>query len=246
MRELKKIKYIIAVIPILILLVVLAVWWFSKSCDNCGWLKNLTHSVGEAVTPAGKENSESLPNEKKSAQGGQGGSVQSEVNSAVLTEGVIEKMSASEFQNWIEAESKKMNQTNVNESLTEAQLKNVAQRLNANQLEQLSQNILDVNKSANDRIFSTYLLTQTMSVEGLNQLEAVAKSKVSDYGPVTPHSEAEVRNAQDLSMRYMAIDKLAQQAATDQVALEKLKNLITQAENAQVRVYAQRKFSEIR
>lgn len=243
MRELKKIKYIIAVIPILILLVVLAVWWFSKSCDNCGWLKNLTHSVGEAVAPTEKENSESLPNEKKSTQGG---SVQSEVSSAVLTEGVIEKMSASEFQNWIEAESKKMNQTNVNESLTEAQLKNVAQRLNTNQLEQLSQNILDVNKSANDRIFSTYLLTQTISAEGLNQLEAVAKSKVSDYGPVTPHSEAEVRNAQDLSMRYMAIDKLAQQAAADQAALEKLKNLITQAENAQVRAYAQRKFSEIR
>jgi len=226
---------------IFILIFVAAILWWFKSGPTGLWpLSGQSNSTGQATVST----TSSLP----SSPGASSASVGSADFNTARPEEVavaVEAMNANQFQSWVQTQAQNLNQATVNEALTESQLKKVAQHLTASQIEQLSQVSLDPNESANDRIFSVYLLTQTEGAAGAAVLGNIAQSQGKDWGSPQPHTEAELKHAQELSLRYMAVDQLARQAATDTAAFDRLKSVAKQAEMPQVRQYAQKKISEI-
>jgi hypothetical protein len=163
------------------------------------------------------------------------------VNSALISETEKEKL-----QKWILEESKNLNQPHVDTKLKDVELKKIVENYSDAQKKVILENALDTTKTANERILSSYLLGLDQSQQSIQNLGALAQKKLPDFGPVIPHSEAEIRRGQELAVRYMAIDELSQRAQTDPKALEALKKQAVDAESSEVRNYAQRILKEIK
>lgn len=158
----------------------------------------------------------------------------------------FKKMDREQFQSWVQQESKLMNSTRNNTQEIQVRLKTQAQELGPQQFESLKDFALNTQLSINERILANYLLTLSDSPQALENAIEVAKSQIPDYGPSVPHSEAEIKNTQELALRYMQIDQLYELAKTDTNARDKLKLLVTEASSEQVRNYAKKKYFELK
>ncbi len=148
------------------------------------------------------------------------------------------------IQNWILAESKVMNQPHVDTKQKDLELKKTVENYSDEEKKVILSLALDTSKTANERILAAYMTVLDQSTASVENLGQLATKALPDFGPVTAHSEAEIRRGQELAVRYMAVDELGRRASTNPQALEELKKLVTTGESAEVRGYAQRILAE--
>lgn len=158
----------------------------------------------------------------------------------------LQELTTEQLKKWVESEARPMNSTNHDTESKEVQLRGQAQTLSNEQLVTLKELAVNSHLPINDRILSAYLISLNLSDQSQEALFNVAKTAIPDFGAILPHSEAELRNSQELAIRYMQIDELFQRAKTDANAIDKLKLLAQEAESAQVRSYAQKKIKELK
>jgi hypothetical protein len=149
-----------------------------------------------------------------------------------------------QLQDWIDTESKKMDSTNHNPEEERVILQARSRTLTKEQIVYLRSVAIDFKTAMNSRILSSYLVTLNPTTLSVDTMFEIAKSPVPDFGPINPHSEAEVKHGQEMAIRYMQIDELAERAKTDANARNKLKLLAETAEDSQVRSYAARKLKD--
>ena len=138
-----------------------------------------------------------------------------------------------------------MDSTQNNSPDIEIKIRAMAQSLRKDQLEALSALILNVTLPINDRVFSNYVLSQNQTSDAVAKAGKIAGTGLPDFGPPNPHSESELKRSQELAIRYMQVDALADRAKTDSNARDNLKLLAAGAESAEVRRYASRKIKDL-
>lgn len=174
------------------------------------------------------------------------GSSPSSADQTQAQDAALMQFTAEELKKWISTEARSMNSTSLDTEAKQIELKAQAQSLQLEQLAVLSEVALDASQPINDRILSAYLISLNPTSSSLQVLSEVAKSEIPDNGPLVPHSEAELKNSQELAIRYMQIDELFERAKTDSNAYDKLSRLTDEARSAQVRSYAKKKLLEIK
>ncbi|MCC2679208.1 MAG: hypothetical protein K0R29_1784 [Pseudobdellovibrio sp.] len=146
---------------------------------------------------------------------------------------------------WLRQESAAMDMTNNDTAQVEIKLKASANTLKPEQLKDLVSKALNMNTPANQRILAAYILTLNTSEASIGAQVDLAKEPLPDLGPALPHTEAELRRTQELALRYMEVDQLAERARTDANARDKLKLLLNEAGSEEVRNYVARKLKEL-
>lgn len=162
------------------------------------------------------------------------------------TQTELRSFSPHELRQWVQRQSASMNSTDNNTEEQQILLRAQAQTLLPEQLPVLSEIAINTKMPINERIFSAFLITMNSAPQAQEALFEGAKTEVPDFGPVNPHSEAELRHTQELAIRYMQIDELFERAKTNTNARDKLKLLITEAQSAQVRSYAEKRLRELK
>jgi hypothetical protein len=158
----------------------------------------------------------------------------------------LQNFNLEQLQNWVKIEARRMDSTNNNSQEKLIELRAQAQTLAATQIKKLQELAINSELPINDRILSAYLISLNSSGLSQEALFDVAKTEIPDFGPILPHSEAELRHTQETAIRYMQVDELFQRAKKDTNALDKLKFLSQEAESAQVRSYAEKKYKEVK
>ncbi len=154
-------------------------------------------------------------------------------------------LNETQLSEWIREESKSMDMTNNDTEQVEIKMRASAKTLQSEQLKFIGMKALDVSVPANERILSAYLLTLNSNPESSEVQYNLAKEPLPDFGPVTAHSEAELRRTQEIALRYMVVDELAERAKTDANARHHLKLLLNPPSSEEVRRYVQRKIKEL-
>jgi len=149
------------------------------------------------------------------------------------------------FQDWFENEAKSMNAPRVDSAQKRRQIEARLAQLTPAQARQLLITALDTAATASERILSVYLLVEGGS-KTQSEVEALLQAPLVDHGPSTPHSVAENRNAQERSMRLMALDGLAARAAEDSKAMAALEAAASSAADRLIREHAKRRLAEVR
>ena len=151
----------------------------------------------------------------------------------------------SHFSAFIKEEAKALDRTNNQTEAKTIELRSRALRLDANEKNHLKNISINSSLPVNERILSVYILTLAADIASQNLVSEIAQTPMPDLGPINPHSEAEVKNAQELALRYMAIDKLVEnfksnppQSELAVAAMQSLQNQATQNPIPQVRKYA--------
>lgn len=157
-----------------------------------------------------------------------------------------EVMTTEQLQTWLKQESISLNSTNNRTQEQQILLNAKAGGLNSEQLKKVSEWALNIHLSINERILAAYMLGLNQSEASVDSIFEVAKAEVPDLGPISPHSEAELRHTQETAIRFMQIDELFRRAKTDSKALDKLMLLTQDAQSEQVREYAQKKLKELK
>lgn len=158
----------------------------------------------------------------------------------------LQNLNESQLRQWVETQAPTLDSTRLNTSDIELKLTAQAQILTSEQLITLKNIVLENSLPINNRIFSAYLLTLNVTEASTEQLTEVARAPTTDFGPLNPHSEAELRHSQEMALRYMQIDELFERAKTDANARDKLKLLSEQAYSAQIRSYAHKRYLELK
>lgn len=115
-----------------------------------------------------------------------------------------------QFKDFLQTEAKLLDHPKVNTDTKQTTLIERARQLDDAEKNYLKMATLNTNQPINERILSVYLLSLTTDSLSHNLINQIAQSPLPDHGPSTPHSESELRNTQELALRYMAIDKLVQ------------------------------------
>lgn len=207
-------------------------------------------SYGDTYGTAPEESSQAEPKNDKastetlSATGASQDASASSADTSAANAAIPEKLQR--LQAWLAAEAKNLDQPHVDTKQKDLELKKMIENFSEDEKKLVLNSSLDAKRPANERILSTYLLVLDQSQSSLGSLSEVASKALPDFGPVTAHSEAEIRRGQELAVRYMAIDELAKRAANFPEALETLKNIVNSAESAEIRGYAQRVLKQIK
>lgn len=147
-----------------------------------------------------------------------------------------------ELKKWIEVEGKHLEASVGNPDLKKNEIVERVKTLTPEQKNELQKIALDTTLPINSRIFAGY-------ANSLSQVSAdlyeMALSKMPTFENVQPHSADEVKRAQEYALRYMQLDELARLAVADDKSLELLRKIVIEAEDAQIRSYAERKLKEI-
>lgn len=146
---------------------------------------------------------------------------------------------------WIQQESKKLDLKDRNPQDTEKRLRLFAGQLRQNQLEQLLSTALNTTAPANEKVLSTYLMTLNSTEDSSENMKKISLEKLSISGDVQPHTVDEVKRGQELALKYMAIDELAQRARKNVADYNRLVSIANSAPDREVRDYAERKLKEI-
>ena len=151
-----------------------------------------------------------------------------------------------QLKNWIEQGFKSINLVDHNIKEVALRLKAQARTLLPEQLPLFSQMASDINFPANSRMLAAYVLILTDQPQTIESMRDLASKALPDFGPVLPHSEAELRRGQELALRYMQVDEIAERAKTDTNARDNLILLAKSAESEEVRAYALRKLKTLK
>lgn len=157
----------------------------------------------------------------------------------------FQTMNDLQIKDWIRQESRTMNSTSLNADEIQIRLRAQSQTLAPEQLTTLVKFVQDTAMPANERILAAYMLNLNSTTAGIDAMYELSAQPVVSHGVSVPHSEAELRNAQEMALRYMQVDELFARARTDSNARDKLSLLSQQAQSEQVRSYAQRKLQEL-
>lgn len=156
------------------------------------------------------------------------------------------------FKAFIQTEAKTLDNPKVNTEAKQTTLIERASQLDDVEKYYLKTATLDTNQPINERILSVYLLSLSTGSTAQSLVNEIAQTPLPDHGPSAPHSEAEIRNSQELALRYMAIDKLVQNYKSNPpdsleatIAMQDLKGHSTQNPIPQVRKYANDELSKI-
>jgi hypothetical protein len=175
------------------------------------------------------------------------GSVVSKNGDEVLAQEKVAQIST-----FVKREAKALDRTNNQTEAKTIELRRRALNLDTIEKEHLKAISVTPAEPINERILSVYLLTLTSDVESQNLVSAIAQTPVPELGPINPHSEAEVKHAQELALRYMAIDKLVDDYKTNppqsqmaMAALQRLQDQSAQNPSPQVRKYANDELNKI-
>jgi hypothetical protein len=155
-------------------------------------------------------------------------------------------LNPTQLKTWVEQDSKSMNSVDHNTEEVAVRLKAQARTLLPEQLPLLSQMATDINFPANSRVLAAYVLTLTEQPQTIENMKDLASKALPDFGPVLPHSEAELRRTQELALRYMQVDEIAERAKTNANAMNELILLSKSAESEEVRAYALRKLKSLK
>ncbi len=173
----------------------------------------------------------------------------SNVSSAVDMSG---EEKAQELAVFLESEARSLDNAHTNTKEKQTALQERANKLDDVEKNQLKSVTLNNNRPINERILSVFLLGLSQGGAAQSLASEIAQAPLPDYGPSSPHSEAEIRNTQELALRYMAIDKLVQDYKSNPAdspvateALNILKNQSVQNPIPQVRKYAIDELSKI-
>lgn len=158
----------------------------------------------------------------------------------------LQNLTPPQLQAWIRQESRPMDSTRNNTDELQLRLRAQAQTLTPEQLPVLTALARDSGQPVNSRILAAYILSLNGSAASTAALYQVAGSTPTDHGPSVAHSEAELKNAQELAIRYMQVDELFARAARDPAARRSLEQLTQTAGSSQVRSYARRKLAELK
>lgn len=154
-------------------------------------------------------------------------------------------MDEPQLNDWLRSEAVSMNMTNNDTVQVEVKLRASAKTLKPEQIKILSLKVSDTNAPANERILAAYMLTLNPTEASVEAQFDQAKEPLHDFGPPHPHSEAELKRTQELALKYMEVDRLAELAKTDANVRDKLKLLVTTAGSEEVRNYVTRKIKEL-
>ncbi len=157
-----------------------------------------------------------------------------------------------QIENFVQTEAKSLDLTRVQSREKEIKLQAVARQLSPPQIERLTEVIADTNRGVNERILGVFLLNLNSSNSAIENLNNFAAAALPDFGPVLPHSESEIRRNQELSLRFMVIDRLAEVARNSEPQSEQrlqavgaLKDHARQNPSETLRKYAQTTLDEL-
>ncbi len=224
------------IIVVLVFLAAGVYYYFSRFPDSIDSYGSSTEEIIQAK--ANKKN------ESNSSDSMDGVSVVGSADVSVAVAPPSEKIQ--QLQTWLTNEAKNLDQPHVDTKQKDLELKKRIENFSEDEKKLVLESSLDIKRPANERILSTYLLVLDQSQSSLDNLSGVASKALPDFGPVTAHSESEIRRGQELAVRYMAIDELAKRAQNSSEAFDSLKNLVNSAESAEIRGYAQRVLEQIK
>lgn len=158
----------------------------------------------------------------------------------------LQSYDSEKLKKWVSVQGSSMNYSEHSTEQLEIRLRAQARTLTELQMVQLREIAESATQPVNERIFASYLLSLNESPAAVEQIFSAAMAELTDHGPSIPHSEAEIRNAQEMALRYMQIDALFERAQTDANARNKLKLLSEQSASESVRGYARRRLQELR
>ena len=162
-------------------------------------------------------------------------------------ESLEQKISDENFKNWILTEVKNLEVPVQNPIAVEENTKNFVNQLSGNQIQDLKIRITNSELPINERIFSNYALMKFSGPYSNQNMYDLASHPVPEFTDLQPHSEDELKRAQEYALKYSNIDELSQRAeAGDELALTLLTQLAHNTIDLKIKNYAQRKINEIR
>lgn len=152
--------------------------------------------------------------------------------------------SLKKFEAWAQSEAKSLEERS-NQQNKEDALRATAQKLTAGEIEILKQNSVSTKATANERIFSTYLLSLG-SESTAGALASVAQHDLSLPSPQPVHSLNESTLMQEKALRTMAIDELFSRAAQDSNLRAGYLKMASQIRDPGLRKYALKRSEEFK
>lgn len=149
-----------------------------------------------------------------------------------------------ELESWLQSESQKMDSKSYDSVSEESKLRQKAQLLTFEDIEKLKTAAIDMNRSANERILSTYLLSMT-STQGLSALQELAGTQLSNPGEQAPHSLGETLSMHEKALRRMVIDELFKRAQLDPSYVPELARVIEKIPVPELKAYAQARYKQL-
>ncbi len=149
-----------------------------------------------------------------------------------------------EVEIWVQTEAAKMDTTTYDSAREESVLRQRAQSLSFAEIQTFKVIALDKNRTANERIFSAYMLSMT-SNQGLSAIQDLAKAPLSNPGEKTPHSLEETQDMHEKALRRMGIDELFNRAQRDPSYVPELAKEIEQISVPELKAYAQERFQQL-
>jgi hypothetical protein len=162
--------------------------------------------------------------------------VEPKINPAELNE--------AEFKKWLTVESKSLESTNVDGDRKQIELRKTVERMTPSQKNLLAKTAGNPKAHPAEKILSAYMLVEG-GINTRQELAALIAAPMEDYGTPEPHSQAEIFDAREKSLRIMAIDGLFSQAKTDPAAKADLAKTVDDIQDPYVRDYARQRLEEL-
>ncbi|ODS51066.1 MAG: hypothetical protein ABS42_00395 [Bdellovibrio sp. SCN 50-8] len=157
-----------------------------------------------------------------------------------------EKQEREAFVKWRQAESAKLDATQVNEDLEIVSLNDRIKKLTKTEWKEIARSVLDVKGAANERVLSAYLMGQGAlnSAQSEELLKEVLSKPLPNPGPHSPHSVEETEAMKEKSLRLLVIDELIQQARQDSRKRDQLIKAVDAITDPELRSLALRRLRE--
>lgn len=219
-----------------------SIYYLSTQEDSNSPVQKVVQTV-KAVVKNVSLTAAGLPESSENQQNASKESDSSEVDPNIEN---LATLSDRQLRTWILQDSKNMDSVNHDTKQVAVRLRAQARTLAPEQLSVLSEVAFDFKMPANSRVLAGYILTLSELPQAVESMKDLASKALPDFGPVLPHSEAELRRTQELALRYMQVDEMAERAKTDVNARDKLSLLSASAESEEVRAYALRKLKSLK
>jgi hypothetical protein len=151
---------------------------------------------------------------------------------------------AGNFQRFLLSEAASVGSPNVDAAAAAARVAAAAAAMTEPEIEAARDLALAPGAPGSQRVLATYLLTAG-GKKSWRALKDIALAPTSS-SRAEPHTVDELKNTQGKALSLMAVDALAQQAATDPAAREELLRWESEAKDATIRSYIGRKLRELR
>lgn len=151
-----------------------------------------------------------------------------------------------ELKQWIQTGADQLEKPTADANAVKLQIQADIAALNRTEIKYIQNIVLDGNQPVNKRIFSNYALSLLPPDLQLQVSEELVTAPLAVFENIKPHSAEEVFRGQELALRYMQIDRVAEIAQSgNNAALDSLKRMVETLTDSSLRSYAQRKLEQI-